>query len=75
LWKYYSLGKLKPEIFNCDNIAKDIAKKLSLLHNEGKRSFLMKVVEKDALINRNMTLLVVNTESKSMIKYRNSEKK
>jgi hypothetical protein len=60
-WKYYILSKFysDPNIYNSNSILTHIKKKYDILYEQGKRSFLTKVIEKDSSINKNMILLVL----------------
>ena len=75
VWKYFSLSKYENEIFCIERIASDIFKKYNIIHNQGKRSFLTKVAEKDSLVNRHMVLLVLNIISKFKLKIEKNKNK
>jgi hypothetical protein len=61
-WRYYLFGKLfqNAEIYNIKNVLTHMKKKYDIIYEKGKRSLLMKAIEKDASINKNMVLLVLN---------------
>jgi hypothetical protein len=63
-WKYYILSKFSEEnnntLFSIENILKNVVEKFKIVFEQGKRSFLTKVAEKDASINKNMTLLLLD---------------
>jgi hypothetical protein len=64
-WKYYILSKYfeDPSLFSLKNVLKNISHKFKIVFEEGKRSFLTKVAEKDSSINRNMILLVLDVKT------------
>lgn len=65
-WKYYILSKLFDEntpsntLFSIESIFKNVVEKFKIVFEQGRSSFLTKVAEKDASINKNMTLLLLD---------------